>query len=148
MIFSKPCQYAILAMTDLASREQDRLIPVKELSEGADVPLPFLAKIIGRLSRHGLIRARRGPGGGVMLARHPSEITMHDIVIAVEGTLETEGCVLGLPECSDTAPCPIHEQWKRIRAELNETLQVSSLADLEKARQAKLEQAARRAVEG
>jgi Rrf2 family protein len=78
------------------------------------VPTPFLGKIISLLSRANLIAARRGPNGGTMLSRSSSEVTVGDIVEAIDGSFSNRRCILGLPECSDQHACPLHENWKKL----------------------------------
>jgi len=130
VLLSKPCQYAILAMSHLAEQSRGEFIAIREIGEMAAVPLPFLAKIVSSLSRSGLLSARRGPRGGVKLSRPPAEITVGDIVAAVDGTLEASGCALGFPFCSDEVPCPVHESWSKVRAEIETTLYARTLEDL------------------
>lgn len=134
MIFSKPCQYAILAMTYLAEQEPGELIATRRISEGAGVPMPILGKIVSALSRHGLVSARRGPKGGVTLARPAEKTTVGDVMEAIDGPLRNGRCALGFAECNDTHPCPIHESWKQIREELSRTLEGRTLVDLARAR--------------
>lgn len=138
-IFSNPVQYAIRAMTYLGEQEPGKLSSIREMSRAADVPLPYLAKIVNRLARHRLVLAKRGPTGGVMLGKPSSRIKVGDIVDAVGGGLDAADCVLGLPECSDQAPCPMHESWKAVRQSLNQTLHQKTVTDLVRARAIKLE---------
>ncbi len=130
MIFSNPIQYAIRAMTYLGEQEAGKLSSIREISREADVPLPFLAKIINRLSRKRLVRAKRGPTGGVMLGKPASRITVGEIVDAMGGTLGNKQCILGLLECNDDAPCPLHESWKSVRQILSRTLHEQTVSDL------------------
>ena len=134
VILSKPCQYAIRAMTYLAEQGAGDLRSIREISERADVPLPFLAKIINTLSHHGLVTARRGPKGGVTLSRSPDEVTVGDIVEAIDGPAGDGTCILGFPECSDVTPCPVHDRWKHVRGEIDRTLHGRTLTDLAHAR--------------
>src|SRR5215472_18280021 len=83
MIFSRPCEYAIHAMTYLAA------IPgtsarADEIAEAQEIPLPILSKVLQDLARKGLLDSRRGPGGGFRLSRRPELITLRDIVAAVD----------------------------------------------------------------
>jgi Rrf2 family protein len=132
MVLSKPCQYAIQAMIFLAEQEEGRLYPVREISKRSNVPLPYLSKILGNLSRHGLVTARRGPSGGVMLSRGPAEVTLGEIVEAFLGRPVNGSCYLGLPECSTAHPCPIHDSWKKVRSQLDRTLHSKTLSDLKR----------------
>jgi Rrf2 family protein len=132
VVLSKPCQYAIQAMMFLAEQESGRLYPVREISERSNVPLPYLSKILGNLSRHGLVNARRGPNGGVTLSRSPSQLTLGDIVEAFDHAPPDGNCYLGLTECNDKHPCPIHESWRTVRAKLDRTLHNKTLSDLKR----------------
>jgi len=132
MVLSKPCQYAIQAMLFLSEQESGRLYPVREISKHARVPLPYLSKILGRLARHGLVEARRGPHGGVMLNRRPAKVTLGEIVTALDGAPVEGACYLGLAECSDRQPCPVHESWQRVRRQLDGTLNRKTLVDLKR----------------
>jgi len=130
MLFSKPCQYAILTMTCLAKTSSNQFLSIRELGELAQVPTPFLGKIITTLSRARLITGRRGPNGGVMLGRPPAEIRVSDIVEAIAGPLDQQGCILGLPRCNEQYPCPLHASWKRLEIQLDQELHSLTLADL------------------
>lgn len=130
MLFSKACQYAIRAMTYLAKQESGRVCSIQEISRETRTPTPFLSKIISTLSRNRLIRARRGPHGGAMLACPPDQITVGDILEAIDGPLDMQRCVLGLPECSDQNPCPLHGQWKGLEARMRRELHTLNLLDL------------------
>jgi Rrf2 family protein len=81
-----------------------------------------------------LVTARRGVGGGVSLARSADEITLLQIVVAVEGEHWLGECLLGLDECSDAATCPTHPFWLRIRGEITEELAKTTLAAVIRAR--------------
>jgi Rrf2 family protein len=130
MLFSKACQYAIRAMTYLAKQEFNRICSIQEISRETAVPAPFLSKIVSTLSRSRLIEARRGPRGGAMLSRPPDQITVGDILEAIDGPLDMQRCVLGLPECTDQNPCPLHIEWKNLEAHMRRELHTLTLIDL------------------
>ena len=132
MVLSKPCQYAIQAMMFLADQESGRLYPVREISRHSKVPLPYLSKILGNLARHGLVHARRGPNGGVALNRRPGQVTLGEIVSAFQNVPHDDCCYLGLAECSDRHPCPIHDSWKKVRNQMDRTLHSKTLVDLKR----------------
>ncbi|OFV84771.1 MAG: hypothetical protein A2620_05575 [Acidobacteria bacterium RIFCSPHIGHO2_01_FULL_67_28] len=100
---------------------------MREIAAGLGVPATYLAKVLQGLTRAGLLRAVRGPGGGVQLARPARDIRLWDVLAAVEPVGEFERCFLGLGECDDAHPCPLHESWGPIRARLLEMLQARSL---------------------
>lgn len=134
MLFSKACQYAILAMIHLAAQGTGKRLSIREIGEGAQVPTPFLGKIVSTLVRANLISARRGPNGGAILSRSPDEVTVGDIVEAVDGPLDGQRCILGMPACSDLYPCPLHTSWKQIEERLNKDLHGLTLSELTQSR--------------
>lgn len=117
MIFSRPCEYAIRAMTHLAD-SPDGVARAQEIAAAEDISLPILSKVLQDLARAGLLKSRRGPGGGFRLARKPQEITLRDVVAAIDGIDHFYQCAAGLPGCSDEAPCPLHDIWKGFRETL------------------------------
>jgi Rrf2 family protein len=116
MLFTTVCEYAIRALTHLAIYGDGKPIQVKTIADEEDIPRHFLAKILNQLTYKGLVKATRGPGGGFMLTRSPDEILVRDIVQSVDGFEAIQRrCVLGLDECSDTQPCPMHDAWAGFR---------------------------------
>lgn len=130
MLYSRSAQYAIRALAVLAGEPPGEFVPIQELARSAGVPLPFLAKIMQTLARGRLVISRKGPGGGVALARPARNVTLAEIVCAVDGDDPVRECVLGLPRCSDRSPCPVHDVWKEVRATLRRSMHERSLADI------------------
>lgn len=130
MLFSKAAEYSVRAMTFLARQPPGKLTGAREIAEAENIPMPFLWKILHTLRRRRLVRSFKGIHGGYELAHPAEEITLSDILAATDGEDLTSGCVLGLPECNDQNPCPLHDAWKNIRATLNHMLQQTTLADL------------------
>ncbi|MBI5200038.1 MAG: Rrf2 family transcriptional regulator [Elusimicrobia bacterium] len=121
---TKAGEYAIGAMCRLSLERETRRSPVSVavLAEGQNLPVSFLAKIVAVLARAGLVRARRGPQGGVVLARHPSKITLLEIVEACEGVLARDFCVF-YPSRPCDGPacevfCPLRETEEKVRTHL------------------------------
>lgn len=127
MLFSRACEYGLRAMLHLALHEGESPVRIRKISEDLKVPLPFLAKIVHTLSRSGLIHSQKGPGGGVNLARPAQQITMLQIVEVIDGLEIFKACALGIPYCDDTFPCPLHEQWGPIRADIRQMLAARTL---------------------
>lgn len=130
MLNSNASAMAIRASLFLALQPSERLCPVREIAEQTGLPEPYLAKIIRQLAAAGLVRAFRGPGGGITLSRPPRAITLWDIVRAIEGSPEAELCVLGLQTCSEQAPCPVHHRFAPIRTDTRRLLEETTLASL------------------
>lgn len=133
LLYSRTCQHALRAMERLAAAEIARpgaLSSLAALAAATATPQPALSQIVHRLRRAGLLAARRGPSGGVRLARPAAEISVLEVVRVVDGA-DLEGrCILGFPACGDATPCPAHPVWKRVRAMLEQRLESRSLADL------------------
>ena len=118
MLFSRACEYGLRAILHLAARPDNRPVLVRQVAKELDISSSFLAKIIQTLGHRGFIRSHKGPGGGVALARRPELITLLQVIEALDGTGFREACLLGIPDCSDEAPCPLHEQWGGIRQDI------------------------------
>ena len=130
MMFSRPVEYAIRAMTLLASLEPGHLAGARQISEAEKIPMPFLWKILRVLTQRKLVRSFKGIRGGYELARPAQGISINDILLAADGKDFRDACVLGLPECDNQYPCPLHEQWKQIRGNMMQMLDQTSVADL------------------
>lgn len=114
-----PCrrsaQLAVQASLLLALEPPGASRRVRDIAATLDVPASYLVKVLQNLTRAGLLRSIRGPGGGVRLARSPKEIRLWDVLAAVGPMTEYERCILGLDDCSDANPCPLHELWAPVR---------------------------------
>ena len=129
-MFSRAAEYAIRAMTFLARQPSGKLSGAREIARAENVPMAFLWKILQNLTRRRLIRSFKGVHGGYELASPAHRITVGDIVCAMDNGDAAEGCVLGLAECSDRNPCPLHDTWKDIRGRLTGMMQQTTMADL------------------
>ncbi len=115
LIFSRQCEYALQAVTFLALKKDGELTSIKELAGKLRIPHHFLAKILQRLSRKGLLISLKGPTGGFGLAMPAKEMTLFHIIEAVDGVDFTQQCVMGFPECSGKNPCAVHDKWAGLR---------------------------------
>lgn len=109
--FSQTTGYAILALSCLEAH-QNHWVVAKEIAARTGIPLPYLSKILHSLGRSGLIKAKRGYGGGFQLARPASSISLLEIAEAIEGAHLLPQCLLGLHECCDLDHCPTHAFWR------------------------------------
>ena len=130
MLYSKPCEYVLRALTYLSSQNQRELSSVHEIAKSEDLPTPYLAKLLQQLAQSGILTSVKGPKGGFGLARRPEDITLMEVVEAVDGTEGFIQCAVGLPECSDTSPCPLHDTWKPLRTSITDYMSEQTLADL------------------
>jgi len=118
LLFSKPCEYALQAVAFLALKPRGEMTSIKELTERFEIPYHFLAKILQRLARKGLLVSLKGPKGGFALAMSPKEITLFHIVEAVDGLAFMNTCVLGFAECGGSHPCAVHDKWEAARGQI------------------------------
>jgi Rrf2 family protein len=130
MIYSNACAYAIRALTRLAMARPDGYLLLDELCAGTELPRHFVAKVFQQLVREGLLLSAKGRGGGFALARPPAEITLYDIVAAVDGTEQFEACVVGMARCDDQQPCPQHDEWKAMRKKITTFLRETRLHEM------------------
>jgi Rrf2 family protein len=94
------------------------------------IPMPFLWKILRKLSEERLVRSFKGVRGGYELARPAKSIRVSEVLAAGRDGDQMGRCVLGLDKCDDQDPCPLHFQWKSLRKQMESRFQVTTLADL------------------
>ena len=127
-MFSKTCEYAIRALIFIAQKSKDgSRISIKDISSGIDSPEYFIAKILQDLSRKGFVQSAKGPNGGFYMDDANLEQSVADIVREIDGDKLFSGCGLGLKECSEDHPCPIHNDFKHIRQEIKDMLDNSKI---------------------
>ncbi len=121
MRISREADYAVRCLVYLASH-LDRAVPVGEIAGPQEIPASFLAKILGRLARAGILSSTRGPGGGFRLAKPADGITLRSVVTAVAGPLELTECLVEGGFCPRSDRCGGHAAWTEIREELGRLL--------------------------
>ncbi|GGF50437.1 Rrf2 family transcriptional regulator [Echinicola marina] len=132
-MFSKACEYGIRAVICIWILSKDgKKIGIKKICEETDAPENFTAKVLQSLSKLGIINSSKGPNGGFYLDNNQAEIKLIDLVNAIDGAEWFVGCGLGLKECSNENPCPIHHEFKRLRENLFKMLVNKSVKDLAK----------------
>ena len=118
MLLSKSCEYAISAGIYIAYRSsKNEKAGILEISEAIGSPIPFTAKVLQAMSRKKVISSHKGPNGGFFI-ENPSSVYLIDIIRAIDGNRLFTSCIMGLKTCSDTKPCPMHDQIKPIRTQL------------------------------
>ena len=128
-MFSKACEYAIKAMIFISSKSDGNCVSLKDIAKGTNSPEAFTAKTLQKLSRTEILSSIKGPNGGFFLSQSPSDIMLSEIVIAIDGDALFKGCALGLSECSETSPCPVHDKFKAIKDDLTSMCHNTSLAE-------------------
>lgn len=130
MLLSKSCEYGLRAMLYLTALDDDDFVPIGRISDALGISFHFLTKTFQKLSDAGLLVSQRGPSGGVRLRRPAERIYPRDVLVAIDGTDLFTECVLGLPECGNEKPCPLHDRWAMERARLESLFGSMSLAEL------------------
>ncbi|GAB6166014.1 hypothetical protein JCM19992_20140 [Thermostilla marina] len=127
--FSKTTGYAVLALGCLEA-SGGKWVLSQQISACTGVPMPYLRKILHSLSKAGLVNTKRGYQGGFCLAKPADEIRLIDVIKAVEGLPEKPLCLLGLTECNDSAPCPLHPYAGKLRDEVRRRLEETTVASV------------------
>ena len=127
MFLSRSCEYGLRAVIYVAQNHSDEYVSIREISDKLNISFHFLTKILQTLTETEIMISLRGPKGGVRLAKSPSEITLYKIITTIDGTDIFEKCLLGLHDCQNSKPCPLHEQWNGIRENLKQMFQSNTL---------------------
>lgn len=132
MLLSKACIYGLRASLYLACHQNGQYISIREMSDKLDISFHFLTKVLQQLSSRDLMESHKGPNGGIRLRRPGSEISLYEIVVAIEGKELFTECALGLPGCGTEKPCPLHDKWGKARDGLRLMLENTDLVELAK----------------
>lgn len=116
----------------MAQQPSERLVLVSEISRNQNIPETFLAKIFQRLSKAGLLRSSRGSKGGFSLGKPANEITMREVIEAIEGPIALNRCLRREGECEEEEVCPIHQVWEKAQERFLEILDRTTMKDLAK----------------
>ena len=124
-------RYAVRALTELATREQGdpgRPIRLADIAEARDLPLQFLEQLFAALRRAGIVRSRRGAAGGYMLGRPAADITVLEVVGALDGLPSPADCTQGV--CERVAGCGAASVWLDAQQALEQVLGGTTIDDL------------------
>jgi Rrf2 family iron-sulfur cluster assembly transcriptional regulator len=122
-------RFAVTAMIDLAMRQHQGPVTLAGISQRQKISLSYLEQLFGKLRRHELVESTRGPGGGYSLARSMKDITVADIIFAVDEPLDATQCG-GRENCQDDGPCMTHELWSNLTTRMIDFLSSVKLAEL------------------
>lgn len=140
MIFSSKAEYGVRLMVELGRQEQDRPVSLKVIAAAENLPLAYLEQVVARLKKADLVRSARGAHGGYWLARPAEEITMDDVVLALEGAIAPMECFTDTTErvlCShvehrhdEDHHCATKLLWLRVQSGIARSLRGTTLAEL------------------
>lgn len=135
-------RYAVTAVLDLAFHEEGGPVSLAAISERQHISLSYLEQLFARLRRNGVVKSTRGPGGGYTLNHDASDISVSDVILAVDESCQVAGCD-DSDSCSGDYQCLTHDLWNELSNEIRSFLDGISLAEMmanEKVQQVSLRQ--------
>ena len=131
-------RFAVTAMIDLALRSSNGPVALAAISQRQQISLSYLEQLFGKLRRHGIVDSVRGPGGGYCLARDMGEVSVSDIILAVDEPIDATQCG-GKENCRDEGKCLTHDLWATLNERIFDYLgsvNLRQLVDNQKAKEA------------
>lgn len=118
MELTRKGEYAIRGIVYLAQLPPGKVALISEIAEAAEVPQTFLAKILQSFAKIGIVNSYRGAGGGFMLGRPASRITLREVVEAVEGPILPNRCLINAGTCDRDGTCGVHPVWRQVQQQV------------------------------
>ena len=128
--FTKRADYGLMAIHYIASHGEDGAVSAKRIAEEFYIPQERLAKILQRLAKKKLITSHNGPKGGYVLTRAPEEITIGQVVRALEGPVRIVSCMVENDDCPQFSRCSLRGPVQKIQASISAVLDTMTLAEL------------------
>ena len=122
--------YGLRALLHMAAHRDVDAFTAEELAEVADTSTDFMHKIMRSLRDAGVVSARRGPAGGFSFEKDPHDVTVLDVVNAIQGEFQVNRCVIGLKVCPRSGACPLRPTWLRIQEELEAGLGAQTIGEI------------------
>ncbi|MGZ8271473.1 MAG: Fe-S cluster assembly transcription factor [Methylophilus sp.] len=129
-------RFAVTAMLDIALYEADKPVTLAGISDRQGISLSYLEQLFSRLRKNGLVTSVRGPGGGYRIAKPHSDISVSNIITAVDELIDATQCG-GNENCHDEGRCMTHDLWTALNGKILEYLSGISLADMVEMQQQK-----------
>lgn len=129
-MLSKTSKSVVNALVELAKLPAGSYEGASSIAKRIEAPKNYLGKLLQSLCARNIVSSKKGTGGGFRLGMEPDKITLYDIVEPIENVAMWEKCALGLKECSETDPCPVHDDWKVIKEAYLSFLRTTTVADL------------------
>src|SRR5690606_33948294 len=130
-MLSNACKYAIRAVVYLAIHSNaNNKLGAKIIAEELEVPQPFLAQLLRKLTTNKLVSSSKGPGGGFFLDQKNMENTLWEVVSSIDGEYKFDDCFLGLSKCNNENPCPVHHIVSTFKEEILSSFKDKSIAVL------------------
>ena len=122
-------RFAVTAVLDLALRQGQGPVSLADISARQKISLSYLEQLFGKLRRNELVKSTRGPGGGYVLARAPEELSVAEIILAVDEPIDATQCG-GKENCRDEGKCITHDLWAKLNQHIIDYLKAVSLKQL------------------
>ena len=132
MKISMKSDYGVRAVLDLALHYGQGLTQSADIAARQGVPEPYLDQLLTVLRKAGIVRSTRGPKGGHALARLPAEVTLGEVINALEGTLSPIACVDDLHLCQQSGECVQREVWQQVKEAMDKVLDETTIESLAK----------------
>ena len=130
-MITKSCKYAIRASVFLASRAHQNIkFGVKEISVEIEAPTAFTAKILRALNKYKIVTSLKGPYGGFYCEKYQLDLPVVEVVNAMDGLSVFKECIMGLHQCSDAHPCPMHFKYAKTRNTMLKSFEETSIGSL------------------
>jgi len=126
-------EYGIRGVLYLAKQAEGKVSMLSAIAKDQEVPPRFLAKIFQALAKAGLVKSHRGAKGGFSLAKPAAEISVRDVIEAIEGPLRLNVCLVAEGECQRDQFCPVHSVWGRAQEQMIGVLGQANFGDLARA---------------
>ncbi|PVY39497.1 RrF2 family transcriptional regulator [Pontibacter virosus] len=130
-MLSKTTEYALRSIVYIAlADEEGKRVGIKEIANELELPAHFMGKILQDMVRKGVIASIKGPHGGFFLHRPASEISLLEVISIIDGLEAFRKCGMGMKQCSDTHPCPLHDEIKVYRNHLLQVFREKTIQSL------------------
>ena len=127
-MFNKETEYALRGLVYIqVQNARDHKPGIPEIAKEVETPQFYMAKILQRLVKQGLVQSSKGRGGGFYFDKNKPELTLMEVIQFTEGTGLFTSCAFGLNMCSDINPCPMHERYAQIRESIQQMVTQESI---------------------
>jgi len=130
MKLSTRARYGTRALLELALHDGEKPVPLKEISQRQQIPLPYLEHLISPLVQAGIVKSTRGIGGGVSLLKPPQQVVLSEVILLLEGSIAPVECVNNPEACPLSELCVTRSLWCEVKEAINGVLESVTLQDL------------------
>lgn len=123
-------RYAVTAVLDLSFHQNEGPVSLADISARQEISLSYLEQLFSKLRRNNIVSSTRGPGGGYKLSADPDQISMADVITAVDETYDATNCGNSSQSCSGNYQCLTHDLWQELSQEIHTFLKDITLAEM------------------